>query len=82
MSADSHDHTIEYTVNGEPLVTTERTLTPVQIMQQAGVDIETNYLVELVGNTQKSYQGKPQEPIHMHPKMKFITIFTGPTPVS
>lgn len=82
MANDKQEHVIEYSVNDEPQTTTEKVLTPVQIMSNAGVDPSTNYLVELVGNAQKSYQGRPNEEIHMHPKMRFITNFTGPTPVA
>lgn len=83
MDTKSHDnHETDYTVNDEPEVTTEKVLTPTQIMTGAGIDAATNYLIELIGNTQKSFQGKPDAEIHMHPKMSFITSFTGPTPVA
>lgn len=74
--------TFHYTVDGEEQTTTEHTLTPTQIMQQAGVDAGTHYLVQMEGNHRVSYEGKPEEAIHMHQHMKFITIFTGPTTVS
>ena len=72
----------EFTVNGDPLTTIEKVLTPIQIMQLAGVDPNTNYLVQLKGNAQESYQGNPNTEIHMHQKMEFITLFTGPTQVA
>ena len=72
----------EFEVDTETLTTTEKVLTPVQIMGLAGVDPQTHYLVQIKGQHQESYQGKPDEKIHMHPKMKFITVSTGPTPVS
>ena len=75
-------HPIEFEVDTEQLTTDQKVLTPVQIMTMAGVDPATHYLVQLKGQHQESYQGKPQEQIHMHPKMKFITVSTGPTPVS
>lgn len=75
-------HAIHYTVNDEPQSTTEKELTPIQIMQSAGVDPETNYLIEIKGHQQVSYKDKPTEPIKMHNNMKFITNFVGPTQVA
>ena len=75
-------HTVHYTVDDEPQETTEHTLTPVQIMTNAGIDSASHYLVELVGNTRKSYKESPTEPIHMHEHQKFATQFTGEVPVS
>ena len=78
----SNKHEINYTVNDEPQSTTEKDMTPVQIMEKAGIDPAVNYLVQIVGDHKESYQGKPDATIHMHEKMKFITNFTGPKPVS
>ena len=74
--------TFEYTVNNEPQTTTGHALTPAQIMITAGIDPATNYLIGIVGATQKSYKDKPEEQIRMHENMKFITNFTGEVPVS
>ena len=74
--------TFEYTVDDEPQTTTEHTLTPKQILQKAGIDSGMHYLVEIKGQHQESYQNKPDEPIHMHQHMKFISVFNGPTTVS
>ena len=62
--------------------TTEEYLTPTQILTNFGLDATQHYLKELQGNHQISFEGKPDEPIHMHPHLKFISIFTGSTPVS
>jgi hypothetical protein len=75
-------HIIHYSVDDEPQETTEHALTPIQIMQRAGIDPSTHYLVELVGNARKSYKDAPSEPIHMHEHQKFATQFTGEVPVS
>lgn len=74
--------TFTYFVDDEQHATTEHVLTPVQILQAAGIDPGTHYLVQLQGQHQLSYQDKPDEQIHMHEHMKFISISTGPTPVS
>jgi len=74
--------TFDYTVNDETQSTTEKILTAQQILTNAGIDTDTNYLVQIIGNTQKSYKDNPAEEIHMHPKMKFVAIFKGETPVA
>ena len=71
-----------YTVDGEPQSTTEHQLTASQILKNAGKDPASHYLVLLEGNTQKSYEGKSNEIIHMHQHMKFISLSLAPTPVS
>jgi hypothetical protein len=72
---------IKYTVDGKSQETTEDELTPNQILQNAGTDPATNYLVEIIGREKKSFQGN-NNPIHMHEHMKFISVSTSPTPVS
>jgi hypothetical protein len=76
---------IHYTLDDEPQETTEKVLTPRQIMASAKpvpIDPDTHYLVQIEGRHQISYQGKPDEEIHMHEKMRFVSVSTGPTPVS
>ena len=74
--------TFQYTVDDEPQTTTEHTLTARQILQAAGIDPDTHYLVEIEGQHKKSYQHKPDELIHIHQHMKFVSVFNGPTTVS
>jgi hypothetical protein len=71
-----------YTVDGEPQTTAERVLTPHAILVKAGLNPDERYLVLVRGNTQESYQGRPDVEIHMHPHMVFVTIYTGPVTVS
>jgi hypothetical protein len=73
---------IEYVVEDEIQTTTEKELTPRQILDKAEIDAETHYLVQMEGNHRESYKDAMDVPIHMHEKMKFIAIFTGETPVS
>ena len=81
--APKHDpHEIEFTVDGETVTTTEHELTPVQVMQLAGVDPESHYLKEIRGHQQISYKDTPNEPIHVHNNQRFITNSLEPTPVS
>jgi len=74
--------TVEYLVDDEPQTTTEKVLTAKQILTNAGRDLDSYYLVQIEGNHKTSYQNSPDEEIHMHPKMKFISVYTGETPVS
>jgi hypothetical protein len=81
--APKHDpQEIEFTVDGETVTTTEHELTPVQIMELAGVDSATHYLKEIRGQQQISFKDTPNEPIHVHNNQRFITNSLEPTPVS
>lgn len=74
---------IHYKVDDEDQTTTEEFLTPVQVLTSAGIDPANYYLVQLHGQGhQESYKDKPNEQIRMHPNMKFISVFSGSTPVS
>lgn len=77
-----HTHEIHYSVNDEPQTTTSTELPPVQIMSNAGIDPNNNYLVQIEGNHRTSYKDDPNTPIHMHNEMNFITNFMGPKQVS
>lgn len=72
----------DYTVDDEPQHTSEHMLTARQVLTNAGLDPAQRYLIQLVGTNKVSYQDKPDEQIHMHEKMVFITAGLGPTPVS
>lgn len=76
------DHLIEYTVDDEPQTTTDKTMTPVQIMEKANITSGDHYLVQIVGKNQVSYKDKPNEILHMHPKMVFVSNSTVATTVS
>lgn len=74
--------TFHYTVNEEPQSTDKHVLTPVQIMSKAGIAPGSNYLILLEGKKKKSYENDPDAEVHMRQNMKFITVFTGETPVA
>jgi hypothetical protein len=75
-------HVFHYTVDDEPYTTNEHTLTPKEILAKAGLSADNYYLVQIRGREQESYKDRPNEPIHMHNDMKFISVFTGETTVS
>lgn len=82
MDMDKARVSIKFTVDGEEFTTDDRTLTPTQILQIAGIDPATRYLVEVKNKRTISYQGKPEEIIHINKDDKFLSVFMGPTPVS
>ena len=70
-------------IDGRDFEVTERNMTSRQILQLVGKSVETDYLVEVRGQREReSYQGRPDEVIKVNPGSKFITVSTGPTPVS
>lgn len=78
-----HDHLIHYILDDEPESTSEKVLTPVQIMTSAGIDPKTNYLEQIIkGNDFISYKDNPEQEIEMKNGMRFITKPIGPMPVS
>lgn len=77
-----HPHAVTFTVDDEAVTTEDRDLTPVEIMALAGVDPATHYLVKVEGRHQVSYEATPDEPIKVHNNEVFVTVSTGPTPVS
>lgn len=85
MSTDiSHSHLpkeIEYTVDGVGQETTMAVQTVRQILDRAGLDPANHYLVELRGKEQVDHKDL-EEPIHLHEKEEFISVFTGATPLS
>jgi hypothetical protein len=83
MTDEDKKHLIHYKVDDEPESTTEKFLTPVEIMRSAGIDPKTNYLEQLIeGREPISYKDKPEEKIEMRNGMRFITKPIGPMPVS
>lgn len=77
------EHAIfHYTVDDEPQQTSEHSLTPQQILTMAGLSPSIYYLVQIIGHEQKSYKDTPEHQINMHQHMKFVSVYTGETPVS
>lgn len=74
--------TFEFTVDGETQTTTEHTLKARQIISMVHTDPNSYYLIQIHGKDEESYENKPDEEIHIHEKAKFITMYTGETPVS
>src|ERR1700687_4618112 len=73
-------HLIVYFVDNEKQETTDHILTVAQILEKAGLDPKTHYLVELRGEHQIKHVD-PNEKLHLHEHEKFISVFSGPTPL-
>jgi hypothetical protein len=73
---------VKFTVDGERLTSRDHTLSPNQIMILASIDPTTHYLVGVKGREQTSYRDRPDEEILIHTGDKFVTLYTGSTPVS
>ena len=84
--ADARIHGVEPSftiiVDGEELVVTDHELTPTMIMERAGIDPATHYLVIIEGRHRESLEGKNDELIRIHEKLTLVSVFTGETPVS
>ena len=72
---------IVYFVDDEKQETTNPILTVAQVLEKAGLDPKTHYLVELRGEHQIKHID-PNEKLHLHEHEKFISVFSGPTPLS
>jgi len=65
---------IHYTVDGEIQSTTDETLTPREILEDAGLDPATHYLARVVDRGWHSYKDTPDEPIVMDEDMQFASV--------
>ena len=77
-----HPDKIHFTVDTEPLETSHRELTPVQIMELAGIDPANHYLSIIEGHHQHPLKDAPTTPIRIHEDEHFVSASTGPTPTS
>ncbi len=81
LMAAEHRHVIHYFVDAEEQTTTDPVLTVRQILERAGLDPGTHYLIEIRGHEQIPHRDL-DEKLRLHEKEKFISVFTGPTPLS
>jgi hypothetical protein len=76
------DKSFEVTVDGETVTTDRHELTAGDVLALAGKDPAGYYLVELKGPRERKEYKDPAESVHLHPGSTFVTVSTGPTPVS
>jgi hypothetical protein len=69
-----------YDMDNEPETTDAKEMTPVAIMEAAGVDPKKHYLMQVLENgDQIKYKDNPEQPIKMRcPRMKFFSVLNGP----
>jgi len=65
---------IHYTVDGNIQSTTDETLTPREILEDAGLDPATHYLARVIDGRRHSYKDTPDEPLVMDEHMQFVTV--------
>jgi hypothetical protein len=73
-----------YDLDDEPETTELKEMTPNQILKAGGIEPKTHYLVQVnADGSQTSYRDKGEQPIKMKcPRVKYISVLNGPTPVS
>jgi len=69
-------------VDGEAYEAPKATMTANEILMLASLATDKHYLVEIKGKHQDSYEGQGDKGIHLHEGSKFISVFTGATPVA
>ena len=74
--------TIQITIDGEDFEVDDRDTTPRELLVLAGLDPTTTYLIELRGDHQEPLQEQLDEPLKLHPHMRFISADVGPAPVA
>lgn len=73
--------TIHFEVDGETISVRNDRLTPKVIMEKADVTPATHYLKRLTP-CEESFRDRPEVEIEVHQGDRFITLYTGQTPVS
>jgi hypothetical protein len=70
--------TLLYTVDGDPLTTTQRTLTATQILRAAGRDPAAYYLMQIHDAHETSYEDHPHATIHLWQDAQCISVIRRP----
>ncbi|MBI1917548.1 MAG: hypothetical protein HYS12_22855 [Planctomycetes bacterium] len=65
---------IHYTVDGEIQSTTDETLTPREILEDAGLDPATHYLARVANGRWQSFKDAPDTPIVMDEDRQFVSV--------
>lgn len=84
LEAGKGHKTYEFTIDGDAYETDEREVTPRELLERfAHLDVATHYLILLKGREQIPLRDALDEAIKLTGKvLKFISVSTGPTPVS
>jgi hypothetical protein len=76
-----HPNAVHFTIDGEPVEIETDSLTMSEILALVGKKPDQWYLVEKVGREQRQFRD-PEEQVPVSHGAKFITVFTGPNPIS
>ncbi|MGW1713856.1 hypothetical protein [Streptomyces sp. NPDC002156] len=80
--ADAAHKTVTVIVDEELVSGVPRHTTPNAILQLAGIDPTTHYLVRVKGRHRESFKDQGDQEITVHERETFVSVFTGPTPTS
>lgn len=69
-------------IDGESYEAPQKIMTANEILSLGGLSTDQHYLIEIKGNHQVPYKDQGEKEIHLHEGSKFISVFTGPTPVA
>lgn len=74
----NENRTLLFTVDGDPLTTTQRALTPTQILEKAGRDPAMYYLVQVHDAHDTSYEEHPHATIHLWQDATCVSVIRRP----
>jgi hypothetical protein len=63
----------EVTVDGEKVEIPRENVTPILILEKAGLDPADRYLIQIIGQKMESYKDDPEQDINVHQNQVFIT---------
>lgn len=63
----------EVTVDGENVEIPREDVTPILILEKAGLDPADRYLIQIIGQKMESYKDDPEQDINVHQNQVFIT---------
>ena len=72
---------VSFTIDGVEYSSTDGRQTAAQLLALAGVDPADHDLARVVGQGQVEKRFEDNEEVQLTPGARFISIFTGPTPV-
>jgi len=72
---------VTFTIDGVEFSSTDRRQAAAQLLALAGIDPADHDLARVVGQGQVEKRFHDSEEVQLTPGAKFVSIFTGPTPV-
>jgi len=72
---------VTFTIDGMEYSSTDRRQPAAQVLALAGIDPADHDLARVIGQGQVEKRFDDNEEVQLTPGAKFVSIFTGPTPV-